>query len=213
MRSSIIVLAGISPFLVACGASNSGTATNFGIISGFDQNVVLTSTVDGEIENLNIGRVTFEAGFDETNNRYVGTVSLAQGTDVGNPGSGSATYSGNYSFVYIDQVNSGQPLPNRENGSIDLAVNFNNSTITGSSADTIILTNLTVVPELSISGTISGTVVGGTGVAGFSDALTNGTQGVLLQGEVGADGLIFGFYGNDDDTVVVGGAIGVAPPP
>ncbi|MEM9716668.1 MAG: transferrin-binding protein-like solute binding protein [Pseudomonadota bacterium] len=199
--------------LVGCGSSEDAssqstqsTQSQFGIVSGFNQTASLTNAISGSVSS-GAGVVTYEVGVDNTNEVYVGSVKINQGTNPGNVGTGSATYAGNYEFGYIDQINTNQLSQDSESGTISLLVDFGNSTVTGTSVDTAAQADMSVVPELVINGTISGTTLSGTADVGFSNTVNSGTLQTTLAGEVGDEALIGAFFGNDSDTVVAGAVI------
>lgn len=190
--------------LSACGlsqeaATNSGfrTPSASGVMSGGVDNDSQRSATF--LFSSTGGGVSMESGTvgDDGFAAYAGII---PGTTVGSGGlTGTATYRGTYRALDITDINlsktssssgflTGQP--GLTTGAITLTANFNGSTLTGTSDDTV----------LSVAGQV------GTGTSLSGTVRYLGVNG-QLRGLVGSTGAVGAFHGNNADTIFAGGFV------
>lgn len=206
-------LAAIS-ILSACGGGGGGSSLASSPVSARAASVVgstvqinLSSEDNRSVSNAAVGTAAFTTGTNNTSGQVVAVSGIAPGATVG-PAitGGTATYATEYGYQVVDDVirTPGFIRGDRgiETGNLTLTADFNAGTLTGSNS------------ELTVNGTVNGTTVGGTVQAdynfgGFGIAGNQGSVSGPMNGQIGNTGVIAAFHGNDANTVMSGGLVGV----
>ena len=208
---AVIALAGCSG-----GGSNlaaSPTASGIGTVSGTSIDVNLSDEGNRSISTT-VGRVAIATGIDQGAGQVQGFAGIAPGASVGaEVTNGNATYNSNYIYTVVDNVVRTDSTVSGDrvdvSGNITLNADFDGGTLTGNDPGTILNGNT----GLSVNATIDGSNLGGTATANYSafsirSGNFSGSATGAVTGQIGADGVIGVFEGNDPNTVVVGGFIG-----